>query len=148
MSPSMVTYLVIMSLWNATFMESRGIRNSFIHTGVARNREKHLPHYSSHLPIVSKATVYLQVSAMVLPCIPSWPYRGTCLAVFLFLANYRHFSTFKNSWLPIQKGKRMDFFLAAKWTWISKDGPKGIRGWFGFSNLNPKGFVIVAKMRQ
>jgi hypothetical protein len=115
--------------------------------------KKHLPHYNSHLPIVSKETVYLQVSAMVLPCIPRWSYRGTCLAVFLFLTNYRHFSTFKNSVATYTKGKKYGFyfyFFAAKWTWtwISEDGPKGVRGRFGFSNLNPKGFVIVAKMRQ
>jgi hypothetical protein len=69
--------------------------------------------------------------------------------VFLFLANYRHFSTFKNPWLPMQKEKKWNFiFLAAKWTWTSEDGPKGVRGRFGFSDLNPNGFVIVAKMRQ
>jgi hypothetical protein len=67
--------------------------------------------------------------------------------VFLFLANYRHFSTFKNPWLPIQKEKRVEFyFFATNWTWTSEDGPKGIRGWFGFADLNPKGFVIVTKM--
>jgi len=45
------------------------------------------------------------------------------------------------------KGK-MDgfFFFSAKWTWTSEDGPNGVRGWFGFAELNPKGFVIVAKM--
>ncbi len=27
-----------------------------------------------------------------------------------------------------------------------EDGPNSVRGWFGFADLNPKGFVIVAKM--
>jgi hypothetical protein len=45
------------------------------------------------------------------------------------------------------KGKKDGFsFFTAKWTWISEDGPKGVTGRFGFSDLNPKGFVIVAKM--
>jgi len=47
------------------------------------------------------------------------------------------------------KGKKDGFiFFAAKWTWTYKNGPKGVRGWFGFADLNPKGLVIVAKMRQ
>jgi hypothetical protein len=32
--------------------------------------------------------------------------------------------------------------------WIDEDKPKGIVGWFGFIDLNPKGFVIVTKMQQ
>lgn len=35
------------------------------------------------------------------------------------------------------------FFFTAKWTWIDEDKPKGIGGWFGFTYLNLKGFVIV-----
>jgi hypothetical protein len=34
-------------------------------------------------------------------------------------------------------------FFTAKWTWIHEDKPKGIGGWFGFTYLNLKGFVIV-----
>jgi hypothetical protein len=69
--------------------------------------------------------------------------------VFLFLANYRHFSTLKKSVATYTKGKKDGFyFFVANGTWTSEDGPKGIRGWFGFSDLNPKGFVIVAKMQQ
>jgi hypothetical protein len=29
-------------------------------------------------------------------------------------------------------------FLAAKWTWTDEDKPKGVKGWFGFTNLNPR----------
>jgi hypothetical protein len=52
-------------------------------------------------------------------------------------------------WLPIQKEKRVEFFflIIANWMLIDEDGPKGIVGWFGFTNLNPKGFVIVTKMQ-
>jgi hypothetical protein len=55
------------------------------------------------------------------------------ICVFLFLANYPHFSTFINPWLPIQK--EMDFliFFAAKWTWTDEDMPKGVEGRFGFA---------------
>jgi hypothetical protein len=37
--------------------------------------------------------------------------------------------------------------ITAKWMWIDEDGPKGFGGWFGFTNLNPKGFVIVTKIQ-
>jgi hypothetical protein len=67
--------------------------------------------------------------------------------MFLFMANYCHFFTFKILWLCIQKEKKVDFFFSTtKWTWTSEDGPKGIEGWFWFANLNLKGFVIVIKM--
>jgi hypothetical protein len=30
---------------------------------------------------------------------------------------------------------------------MDEDGAKDVEGWFGFANLNPRGFVIVAKMQ-
>jgi hypothetical protein len=75
-------------------------------------------------------------------------YLSVIVPVFLCLANYHHFFTFKNLWLPIEKEKRVEFiFWVAKWTWTDEDGPKGIRGRFGFVDLNSKGFAFVVKMR-
>ncbi len=45
-----------------------------------------------------------------------------------------------------KKGKKNNF--DAKWTWMDEDRPKGVKGWFGFANLNPKVFIVVAKMQQ
>jgi len=45
-----------------------------------------------------------------------------------------------------KKKKKVDFFFVAiKWT--HGDGSKGNPQWFGFTNLNPKHFVIVVYMK-
>jgi hypothetical protein len=41
------------------------------------------------------------------------------------------------------KGKNGFFFAATKWTWAHGDGSEGNPQWFGFTNLNPKPFVVV-----
>jgi hypothetical protein len=46
-----------------------------------------------------------------------------------------------------KKGGIVFIKFITNWMWIDEDGPKGIAGWFGFTNLNPKGFVIVTKMQ-
>jgi hypothetical protein len=47
------------------------------------------------------------------------------------------------------KGKKggILIFFATKWTWMDEDRPKDVEGRFGFANLNPTGFVIVAEMQ-
>jgi hypothetical protein len=37
------------------------------------------------------------------------------------------------------KGKKGEIsFLAAKWTWMDEDKPKGVKGRIGFADLNPR----------
>jgi hypothetical protein len=45
-----------------------------------------------------------------------------------------------------KKGKKNHF--AAKWTWMDEDKPKGVKGRSGFADLNPKVFIVVAKMQR
>jgi len=146
MSPSMVTYLVIMSLWNATFMESRGIRDSFRHSGVARNRENTFLITTAIYPLFRRRQFIFkfqqwfchayQGGLIEIPAKHCFYFWGI-IAIFLHLKIHGNIYKRKNGWI---------FFFAAKWTWTSEDGPNGVRGWFGFAELNPKGFVIVAKM--
>ncbi len=58
------------------------------------------------------------------------------------MAIYGHFSRFSKPRLPIQKEKMDFFFATTKWTWAHGDGLEGNPQWFGFTNLNPKPFVV------
>jgi len=66
------------------------------------------------------------------------------------MAIYGQFSRFSKPRLPIQKEKKekwIFFLVATKWTWAHGDGSEGNPQWFGFTNLNPKPFVIVVYMK-
>lgn len=58
------------------------------------------------------------------------------------LLPFFYISNFLATYTKGKKGGILIFFTA-KWTWIDEDKPKGIGGWFGFIDLNLKGFVIV-----
>jgi hypothetical protein len=68
--------------------------------------------------------------------------------VFLFLANIAIFLLLKICGYLYKRKKGWNFnFFATKWTWMDEDGAKDVMGRFGFTNLNPRGFVIVAEMQ-
>jgi len=67
-------------------------------------------------------------------------YLWRIIVIFLHLQIYGYLYKRKKGW---------NFILfATKWTWTDEDWPKGVEGRFGFANLNPKGFVVVAKMQR